>query len=150
MEMKRCTKCGMVFPITSFRKRSNRNGYQTWCKRCEHHYHNHEAPNAFWTRLKSNLKRHNKNFCGTPTELKKALGEPDKCYICGEAIMSKSEAELDHIIPLAKGGETEINNLQWAHKTCNRVKHDMRVDEMLCLFKKIIKYQESTERNERK
>lgn len=63
---------------------------------------------------------------------KVAVGEVDLdslwdglCGICGETMdrtlrrpdpMSKS---IDHIIPLAKGGTHEQDNLQWAHLVCN-------------------------------
>lgn len=43
------------------------------------------------------------------------------CGICGEAVMENTP-ELDHIIPLAKGGAHEPENIQFAHRACNRGK----------------------------
>lgn len=53
------------------------------------------------------------------------------CAICGKPVdfslkwpdpMSKT---IDHIIPVAKGGHpSDINNLQLAHFSCNRLKSD--------------------------
>lgn len=43
------------------------------------------------------------------------------CGICGEPIMEPT-IELDHIVPLAAGGTHEPNNVQLAHRACNRRK----------------------------
>lgn len=45
----------------------------------------------------------------------------DNCGICGEPLFgSRDEAPcLDHIVPLAQGGEDTIENLQLAHPYCN-------------------------------
>lgn len=45
-------------------------------------------------------------------------------YKCSECGISKDESplEVDHIIPVSKGGLTELNNLQLLCKTCNRSK----------------------------
>jgi 5-methylcytosine-specific restriction endonuclease McrA len=138
MTEKRCTRCGMTKPLTAFRQKSKSKYFSSWCKKCESYYYKNDAPNAFWSKLKSNLKRHYSDFEATPTDLKRTLGEPKECYICGGAIICRSEAELDHVVPLSRGGETSLHNLRWAHKRCNRVKHDMMLDEMLDLMKKII------------
>ena len=51
------------------------------------------------------------------------------CAICGRPVDFDRKfpdpwsATLDHIIPIAKGGDpADINNLQLAHLQCNRVK----------------------------
>ena len=41
-----------------------------------------------------------------------------KCVMCGE----KENLTLDHIIPISKGGKTELNNLQTMCKRCNKMK----------------------------
>lgn len=43
------------------------------------------------------------------------------CGICGKPIMELT-IELDHIIPLVAGGTHEPDNIQLAHRTCNRRK----------------------------
>ena len=141
MKTKVCTKCGLEKSLPDFRKRSNSNSYQSWCRKCESTYAQKEAPNSFWTRLKNNLKRkYQEDFDFTPTEMKEALGEPHRCYICGDLIQDRSDAELDHVVPLSKGGETCLENLRWTHKVCNRLKHDMLFDDMLDKMEKILAY----------
>jgi 5-methylcytosine-specific restriction endonuclease McrA len=62
-------------------------------------------------------------------------GKPP-CGICGQDIdytlphLDPGEFVVDHIIPLARGGLDELENLQPAHRHCNRVKSDKTAEEM--------------------
>ena len=47
-----------------------------------------------------------------------------ECQICHKPIHKFGDATIDHIKPWAKGGKTEENNAQIAHKICNRKKRD--------------------------
>jgi 5-methylcytosine-specific restriction endonuclease McrA len=47
-----------------------------------------------------------------------------ECQICHKPIHNFGDATIDHIMPWAKGGKTEENNAQIAHKVCNRKKRD--------------------------
>lgn len=50
------------------------------------------------------------------------------CHICGQAIAWEADHldpmsfVIDHIIPLAKGGEDALSNLAAAHRLCNSKK----------------------------
>jgi 5-methylcytosine-specific restriction endonuclease McrA len=44
-----------------------------------------------------------------------------RCGICGGA-MRRATAEVDHRVPIAKGGAHVESNLQWTHRACNRAK----------------------------
>lgn len=49
------------------------------------------------------------------------------CHICGFPIdySTRGEAtsfEMDHVVPLAKGGKDAVENVRAAHKACNRSK----------------------------
>lgn len=46
-----------------------------------------------------------------------------KCKLCG-ANGGESALEIDHIVPIAKGGKTEMDNLQTLCKECNKGKRD--------------------------
>ena len=48
------------------------------------------------------------------------------CQICKKPLDRRVKDEVhpeyvtfDHIVPLSKGGKTELSNLQLAHKSCN-------------------------------
>ena len=60
--------------------------------------------------------------------LKKAILERDNytCQNCGNSIYKEPNLllEIDHIIPVSKGGETEPDNLQTLCWRCNRSKSD--------------------------
>lgn len=46
------------------------------------------------------------------------------CGICGEHLDPIREAfEVDHIVPVSKGGTSDLSNLQLAHPACNNAKH---------------------------
>lgn len=45
------------------------------------------------------------------------------CYICGNRL-ERLEIVVDHVIPLAKGGSNDLNNLMPTHNRCNCRKND--------------------------
>lgn len=46
------------------------------------------------------------------------------CSYCGQKILSKDDAEVDHIVPFSQGGETILENAQLLHRHCNRKKYN--------------------------
>lgn len=57
-------------------------------------------------------------------DIKEQLWHDDcVCSYCGQKILSKDDAEVDHIKPFSKGGETVIENAQLLHRHCNREKY---------------------------
>ncbi|PSB04740.1 HNH endonuclease [Merismopedia glauca] len=44
-----------------------------------------------------------------------------QCQSCGKT-HQETELNIDHIIPLAKGGSNDISNLQSLCRTCNQIK----------------------------
>lgn len=55
--------------------------------------------------------------------------QQDRCAYCGVDL--RGGGELDHRVPLARGGSNGIANRSWACRTCNRDKHDKTVEEFL-------------------
>lgn len=58
-----------------------------------------------------------------PPEVKKYVLERDKyrCQSCGKTNL-ETTLNIDHIIPLAKGGSNDISNLQTLCSHCNQKK----------------------------
>jgi len=61
---------------------------------------------------------------------KKLFDDDPTCQICKQRILEIDDAEVDHIIPYAKGGKTEIANAQLAHRFCNRNKGGKDIDSL--------------------
>ncbi len=47
-----------------------------------------------------------------------------KCQLCGSSQQDGVKLEVDHIVPVSKGGRTELDNLQTLCERCNRGKRD--------------------------
>ena len=60
-----------------------------------------------------------------PNEKREAVLKRDNftCQYCGRK-GEGVELEIDHIIPMTRGGKTDIRNLITACKECNRAKHN--------------------------
>ncbi len=55
-----------------------------------------------------------------------------RCYLCGQSV-ERDNFHLDHLVPLAKGGEHAAFNLMVAHPRCNWKKHTKRIPVQLPL-----------------
>ena len=60
-----------------------------------------------------------KSGCGLTRKLKY---QKNICCICGTIIYSRSNANIDHLQPLSKGGKGEWGNKWASHKECNFIK----------------------------
>jgi len=58
-----------------------------------------------------------------------------KCGICKQRVNPR-KFEIDHVIPLSKGGTHEYANVQPAHPACNRLKADKLPGEVIVPFRK--------------
>ena len=63
-----------------------------------------------------------------PPEVRKYVFERDfyHCQSCGKT-NSEANLNVDHIIPLARGGKNDLSNLQTLCSNCNQRKRD-RID----------------------
>jgi hypothetical protein len=59
------------------------------------------------------------------------------CYLCQQPIdlnISRTEPEglnIEHVIPIAKGGPDTLENVRPSHRKCNQSKHDKDLEEFL-------------------
>lgn len=67
---------------------------------------------------------------------KRIIATQDYCYLCGKLVDKSLKrpdpmaAEVDHIIPIAKGGHpSDIANLCLVHGICNRQKGDKMLQD---------------------
>ena len=50
---------------------------------------------------------------------KQVLAEEEVCALCGGEPTEADPLRVDHIVPLAQGGENRRDNLRAAHQSCN-------------------------------
>ena len=60
-----------------------------------------------------------------------------KCALSGMTMTLGNDAELDHIIPLIRGGDNTLENTQWVLKSVNRMKGGLLESEMLALVESL-------------
>jgi 5-methylcytosine-specific restriction endonuclease McrA len=155
--VKQCSKCGETKPITDFNNHAKtKDGKRGQCRLCEKiardkYYETHKrkqkkyseyTPEEKLRKLES-TKRWNKNHKTERTlamskrrALKKNNGvfsvskkeiqkiQSQNCFYCG----SKG-GEVDHVIPLSKGGTHSIGNLVSACRSCNASKNNHTITE---------------------
>ena len=70
---------------------------------------------------------------------RKLLDNP-KCYLTGELINLEDikSYQLDHIIPVSKGGKNTLRNMGLTLSVANRAKTDMSVKEFLIFCEKVL------------
>lgn len=126
-----CTRCGGP----------NTGAIRYWCLSCagEHAKGRREADPELAARRRADnrdYKRRNRARASERERLRKARIRTDvhvdrgrvfaahhgRCGICGEAV-DPDNFHVDHILPLARGGEHSYENTQPAHPICNQRKY---------------------------
>jgi orotate phosphoribosyltransferase-like protein len=66
-------------------------------------------------------------------------GEQTRCYLTGQAIdINKDDYCLDHIVPVSKGGNNELENMGITTPIANASKTDLTLEEYLLLCKQVL------------
>lgn len=58
------------------------------------------------------------------------------CYVCQQDILSHQPLEFDHVIPLERNGTHTADNIRPTHRTCNRRKGKMLLEEMTSFLRR--------------
>lgn len=90
---------------------------------------------------KSNINtQHNKRIrFESPVRVQIYRKSEGHCCLCGNFVDYDSFT-VDHIIPLAKGGTNDFDNLQCACKVCNSIKTDVLPNEFIDKITEMISY----------
>lgn len=145
-EMKRCIRCGSVKPTDEFfllapSQRRHANHRRGHCKDC-HNLHRSDWKHPQWyVRALSVRGRHDITNSVRPSLLRDVITAPSACYLCGRPV-TWDNGEIDHIVPVARGGRGEPANLAWAHKPCNRLKGSFLLSEFVPLMRQILTHLE--------
>lgn len=62
------------------------------------------------------------------------------CYLCGESVKFNS-FEVEHKIPLSKGGTDDISNLYCSCHKCNKIKRNIYYEDFMESISRIFMYQ---------
>lgn len=140
MENQICNICGKSLPATSefFSFYSNKRngvistGLRGTCKRCmadRTAKHSKEYPDLVKARVErrkvATANAEGKYELQDIANIRAHLG--DRCHYCGTALNGKGD--IDHIVPISKGGTNWPKNLTLACKTCNLDKHAKSAEE---------------------
>ena len=63
-----------------------------------------------------------------------------RCYLCGEFVDFNSY-EIEHKVPLSKGGTNNLSNLFCSCHICNLIKHDIYPEDFMEKISKIFMFQ---------
>jgi 5-methylcytosine-specific restriction endonuclease McrA len=132
--LKRCSRCHECKPREAFsRDKTKRDGLLNQCKAChaisrvanpERVAKQRRAYSASNHRRRARKLATGGTFTTADLDAIRAA-QTDKrgrliCWRCGKPI--KGTPELDHWIPIARGGRNDAGNLHYMHATCNRNK----------------------------
>ena len=94
-----------------------------------------------WGRKSANKRRAIKQEVFVEVVEARVVFDRDKgqCGICGEPVDPMSPWEVDHIVPISKGGAHGYANVQLSHRSCNRKKHDRIPKGQRSLFQVVVK-----------
>ena len=134
----RCPQCEQDLPAEEFNADSTRTlGLAAWCRTCESKYRSSRRTEPPKYRRWSSPEARARAYASAYRARKRnqfvehvdpeVIWERDKgiCGICGDPI--EGRFDVDHIVPLARGGEHSYANTQAAHPTCNYRKRDRLV-----------------------
>lgn len=120
-----CVYCGRVAhrclcdkPDSDMQRFLERGG-KSYVPRCRDTHYKRGVPPQIKKRERATMQ---KNYKVWYQELVKSDGEG--CGNCGMA----ENLVVDHILPIAKGGLSEIDNLQFLCAECNRIKGKLMID----------------------
>ena len=64
-----------------------------------------------------------------------------RCAITGRPL-TPSDASMDHIVPLSRGGKHSIENIQIVHRQINAMKGTMTQEELIAIAREIVAHAE--------
>lgn len=129
------------------RKRTARNRKNNPLNHKIFHFTSYQAKESLRLRKKSfnRIDNGRKKTNGNKFKIKDLLekiGTEPKCYLTGRAINlnNSSEYNLDHRVPVSRGGDNFLENCELACKQANQAKSDLTPEEFFQLCKEVLEY----------
>lgn len=128
-----CKKCKKPKPLTTeYYNLLSTGYYRGSCKSCmaantKKHYDTHPEKVLKRVAKYNEQKRQAGGYCDEVEKQKIREFQKDICYYCGDLL--NFGGELDHKLPVSKGGNSWPENMVLACLTCNRDKHGKTANE---------------------
>ena len=139
---KRCPECGMFKPLSEFYKCSSSiDRASSMCKVCSRAVgrRNYQKYGSRWAPTRETWKKDNpewmrvfyakrRSVSGVLDQDSKSVYEwassrnTTRCPYCGEKTTDPTKRHVDHVVPLALGGDSSFENLVIACASCNQKK----------------------------
>jgi hypothetical protein len=130
---KRCKKCGEE-------KLANRDnfgsmpsgGFRGSCRVCmRKNTAKHNKQNPEMQKKRSKIRKVSDGGFIVTDQLRRSLWQRDSgyCLLCNRPLGNMSSAQVDHLIPISRGGTNSPENLCLAHVQCNKEKHKKTYQE---------------------
>ena len=142
MDQKKCTKCGDEYPVNKdYFGHTPSGGFRNTCRKCmRKHVAEHSANNPDLVKARQEKRRktieEQTTFAITVSQvavLRESLG--DRCEYCGLKLEGKGE--LEHKVPISRGGESSLDNITLACFLCNKEKHNKTPEEFTAWRRKL-------------
>lgn len=135
MQDKKCTRCGELKPATrEFFGSTPSGGLRGYCRTCMN-----KASAEYESKNKEGRRKRDDKRASVDPDARAGFDDSTKrallkrqagiCPCCFLPITSIGVAEVDHTIPLAKGGKHLETNFMLAHTQCNKEKHNKTLAE---------------------
>lgn len=81
----------------------------------------------------------------TVDDIVKKFGENPRCYLTGDPIdiYQPQTYHFDHIIPVSRGGSSDISNLGICTNVANQAKHNMTHAEFIDFCRRVIDHNDA-------
>lgn len=139
--LKKCTKCGENKAATRrFFGSTPAGGLRGACRACmATHSADYHRRNPGMQAARNQARQQRGGHIHIDAALRQRLFERQRgiCMCCGLKLVSMHQAEVDHAIPVGRGGTHDEANLFLAHDQCNREKHAKTLDEHWAWRKKV-------------
>jgi CRISPR/Cas system Type II protein with McrA/HNH and RuvC-like nuclease domain len=131
-----CTRCGETKPTTRENFSTRRGKPRLPCRACKRKYDNeYQANNREHARVRARKRALQQKNIGPANEFQQYRvhlleAQHEKCYFCDTPI-AIDNIEIDHLIPVSRGGTNTYENLAGCCYFCNREKHNKTPSEYL-------------------
>lgn len=115
-------------------------------KKIDHFKHSkkcYDKIRNFQARLVGNHYKNTYDRLFSVEDVLKKFGDAPRCYLTGRPIdlLKPKTYSFDHIVPLAKGGGSDLDNLGLTCKEANHAKYDLMAEEFIALCKEVLECQ---------